>query len=112
MNKTRIYELQPHDSHKSYYKKAMVIVIDNDNEYTRLLKSYDTIVCSMDACGNITRYWNDYSATTGRHIASFCGMNKASFTALPVKALPAEYAAYETTYWYDHTNPYNGYIAR
>lgn len=104
-----VYELQPIDSHKSFYKKAVVIVMNDD---TRLLKSYDTIVCSMDSNGNITRYWNDYSATTGRHIAAFCGLNKAEYAALPVEPLPAEYAAFETRYWYDRTNPYNGYIMR
>lgn len=26
----------------------------------------------------------DWTATTGRHIAAFCGMNKAEFIRLPV----------------------------
>lgn len=30
------------------------------------------------------RLWGGWSATTGRHIAAFCGMNKKEFTNLPL----------------------------
>lgn len=66
MNNT--FDLLPCDSHKSFYGKAVVIIKDNDN---RFLKSYDTIVCHIDENNNFIKDWNDYSATTMRHINSF-----------------------------------------
>lgn len=48
----RKYELIPNDGRKSFYGKAVVIIGD------------------------------DGSATTGRHINAFCGLNKAAYIAL------------------------------
>lgn len=69
------FELIPTDSRKSFYKKAIVYIADDG---TQFLRSYDTIVASKKG-GKVYRHWNDWSATTGRHIASFCGMGKKQF---------------------------------
>lgn len=74
------YELKPNDSHKSFYGKAYVI--EQDGEKT--LYSYNTKIMSMNSAGEFTRFWGGWSATTGRHIKAFCGMNKAEYTALPI----------------------------
>lgn len=55
-----ITSLVPNDSHKSFYGKAKI-----------------------DADGNIIRLWNGWSATTGRHISAFCGLNKKEYLELP-----------------------------
>lgn len=74
-----IYELTPNDSHKSFYKKAMVHVDDNG---ARTLYSYNTPIIRIDENGVMTRLWYGYSATTGRHIRAFCGLNKREFESL------------------------------
>lgn len=62
-NLVDIYNLEPNDSHKSFYGKAKVKIYTN---------------------GNVIRLWDVWSATTGRHIASFCGLNKKEFLNLPL----------------------------
>lgn len=32
--------------------------------------------------GELVKLWDGWSATTGRHIAAFCGLNKAAYTSL------------------------------
>ena len=59
--------LTPIDSRKSFYGKA--IAIEHDNGIIEL-KSYDTIVAKI-VDGVFYRLWNDYSATTMRHINAF-----------------------------------------
>lgn len=76
----KIYDLKPTDSRKSFYGKARVIVEDNGTE---TLYSYETAVVKRTAAGELVRLWAGWSATTGRHIAAFCGLNKAEFMALP-----------------------------
>lgn len=62
------YELQPiFDSRKSFYGKAKV----EENRGARLLRSYDTDVCMIDADGVFHRLWSGYSATTMRHVNEF-----------------------------------------
>ena len=78
----RSYELTPATSQKSFYGKANVYIMQDG---TTFLRSYATIVAGIDKDGNIHRYWGGWSATTGKHIASFCGMNKKAFTALPLE---------------------------
>lgn len=68
MNVKHIFELPCHDSRKSFYGKAHIIEDSNGNAY---LKSYDTIVCYIDASGHLHRLWEGYSMTTQRHIDSF-----------------------------------------
>ena len=74
-----IRELIPTDSRKSFYGKAKVAVMDDKTE---ILFSYDTAVL-MKRDGQLFRLWDDFSATTGRHIASYCGLNKKGYMSLP-----------------------------
>ena len=76
----KMYELSPTDSRKSFYGKARVLVEDNGTE---TLYSYETAIIKRTAAGELVRLWAGWSATTGRHIAAFCGLNKAGFMALP-----------------------------
>jgi hypothetical protein len=62
------YELPCLDSRKSFYGKAQVI---EKEDGSKQLKSYSTIVCSIDASGAFHRHWIGESATTIRHINSF-----------------------------------------
>lgn len=65
----RTIMLNPTDSHKSFYKKASVIIRSNGD---KILRSYTTNVAKIDSNGNFHKLWNGYSATTMRHINSFC----------------------------------------
>ena len=73
------YELYPNDSHKSFYGKAKVRV---DTDGTETLLSYGTEIIRKYKDGGLYPLWNDWSATTGRHIKSFCGLNKAAYFKL------------------------------
>lgn len=85
-----MYELIPVDGRKSFYGKAKVY---RDSAGKETLYSYDTAIISRDASGKLTRLWGGWSATTGRHINAFCGLNKSAFFALPHESTPAEKAA-------------------
>lgn len=74
------YELTPTDSRKSFYGKARVI-IENGAE---TLYSYNTAIIRRLSDGSLIRLWDGWSATTGRHISAFCGLNKKGFNALPL----------------------------
>ena len=60
------------------YRKASVLTENN----SETLYSYDTPIVRRDADGNLVRLWDGWSATTGRHIKGFCGLNKKEFLAL------------------------------
>lgn len=76
----RIYELIPTNSQKSFHGKAIIII---DDEGTETLISYDTPIIERTADGKLNRLWfGDWTATTGRHIKSFCGLNKKQFMEL------------------------------
>lgn len=77
----KLYELVPTNGRKSFDGKAFVQMEDDGSE---ILLSYCTPIMKRDTTGKITRLWSGWSATTGRHIKSFCGLTKAEFTALPV----------------------------
>lgn len=83
-------ELQPIDGRKSFYGKAYIVTDAAGNE---TLISYNTAVIVKTAAGELERLWSGWSTTTGRHIAAFCGLNKAQFTALPCDSTPASAAA-------------------
>lgn len=84
-NTMTIRELLPNDSHKSFYGKARVIT-DWDAR-TEILVSYTTEVMKRDIdTGELTRLWDGWSATTGRHINAFCGINKKAWDAMDVEA--------------------------
>lgn len=79
----RCYNLIPNDSHKSFYGKAKVLV---DDDGTETLVSYWTPVLRKMPDGSLQRLWGGWSATTGRHIKAFAGINKAEYTRMQVSA--------------------------
>lgn len=72
--------LAPCDSRKSFYGKAYTLTDESGNE---TLYSYGTPIIRRGSDGSLTRLWWGWSATTGRHIAAFCGLNKKEYEALP-----------------------------
>ncbi len=76
------YELMPTDGRKSFYGKAIVEIDDNGTE---TLYSYGTPIISRDKDGRLERLYNSWTATTGRHIIAFCGMNKKQFMSMNIK---------------------------
>ena len=78
-NIARSYELTPADSHKSFWGKAHVFEMADG---TKVLRSYSTYVAIIDKDGNLFRSWWGWSATTGRHIKSFMGLNKKGYESL------------------------------
>lgn len=72
----KMYELIPNDGRKSFYHKAIVIIADDGTE---TLYSYGIPVISKSSKGKLTRLWDGWSATTGRHIRAFCGISKKEF---------------------------------
>ena len=75
----KTYELTPNNGRKSFYGKAIVQISDNGEE---VLLSYNTpIVKRVD--GKLIRLWSGWTATTGSHIKSFCGLDKKEFMNLP-----------------------------
>lgn len=61
--------LTPTDSRKSFYGKATVLLCSNGD---KILRSYCTNVAKISADGTFHKLWDGYSATTMRHINSFC----------------------------------------
>lgn len=79
------YELIPTDGRKSFYGKAVVIVEDNGTE---TLYSYGTPIIKRLVSGDLVKLWEGWTATTGRHIKAFCGLNKAGFLKLESLCIP------------------------
>lgn len=73
------YELRPVTRQKSFYGKAVVEVADDGSQ---TLLSYGTPILRINADGTKKRLWFGWTATTGKHIRSFCGLNKSGFEAL------------------------------
>lgn len=59
-----------------------------DENGTRWMYSYVTLVASMTNDGKVRRHWNGWTQTTNRHIMRFCGMYKRQFYALPFEDDP------------------------
>lgn len=79
------YDLVPiHGKQSSFYGKAKVFIDENNN---RVLYSYNTPIILKKNDGTLVRLWDGYSYTTGKHIKSFCGLNKEQFLDLEVKKL-------------------------
>lgn len=76
---TTRYELIPSDSRKSFYGKCFVEKDDDGNE---TLFSYNTKIMTKKSNGEYVKYYNDWTATTGRHIKAFCGLNKKQYEKL------------------------------
>lgn len=79
-NAVNAYEPHPADCRKSFYGKALIVEYANGDE---ALVSYDTVVMLRKANGEYINTWGGWSATTGRHIAAFSGLNKAAYDKLP-----------------------------
>lgn len=79
-NKETHHELFPADGRKSFYGKAYTVT---DADGCETLYSYNTPIILRKG-GRLVRLWGGWSMTTGRHIAAFCGLNKAGFFALPM----------------------------
>ena len=71
----------------------MIYTLPNSNNKERVFKdsngdefliSYDTIVLTKHG-GKLYRTWDDWSATTGRHIKEYCGLNKKQYLELEYK---------------------------
>lgn len=75
------YELMPTNGRKSFYGKAIIKQFADGSE---VLLSYTTDVMRKTADGVFIRLWDGWSATTGTHIKSYCGMSKKEFMALPM----------------------------
>lgn len=75
------YELTPTNGRKSFYGKAIVVVDEAGDE---TLYSYDTKIITRTKNGDFIRWYDGYTPTTGTHIKSFCGLDKANFTKLEV----------------------------
>lgn len=73
------YELKPTDGRKSFYGKAVVVVEDNGTE---TLYSYGTPIVKRLVSGELVKMWDGWTATTGRHIKAFCGLNKDAYMSL------------------------------
>lgn len=76
----KCYELIPTDGRKSFYRKALVEIAQDGTE---TLYSYNTPIIKRTPAGNLVKIWDGWTATTGRHIKAFCGLNKNQFAALP-----------------------------
>lgn len=77
-----IYELCPTDGRRSFYGKAKVF---RHTDGAATLRSYDTNVMRRDADGSLHRLWSGWSATTGRHVKAFCGLDKKAWDKMPVE---------------------------
>ena len=77
----KMYELIPTNERKSFYGKARVCREDNGTE---TLYSYNTAIIKRLPDGTLQRLYDGWTQTTGNHIKSFCGLNKAEFTAVPL----------------------------
>ena len=75
----KMYELTPTNGRKSFYGKAKVLIADDGTE---TLFSYDTPIIKRTPAGELVKLWDGWTATTGRHINAFCGLNKAAYMAL------------------------------
>ena len=74
-------ELTPTDGRKSFYGKA---VVETDEKGNQTLISYGTRIITRSKRGKLKKLWDGWSATTGRHIRAFCGLNKQEFVALEI----------------------------
>lgn len=81
--------LLPVDGGRSFHDKAIVRRYDDGTE---VLTSYGTDVITRKADGALARHWDDWSATTGRHLFAFCGIRKKDWDEMPVVDVGREYA--------------------
>ena len=68
-------------------KNAQTLYCDDGSE---VLQSYETQVLRRYSDGTLYRLLDDWSATTGKHIKAFCGLNKKQYLELPIGNKPDE----------------------
>lgn len=75
------FELKPlpEQNQKSFYGKAQVRINDDG---TQVLYSYGTEIMSKNPDGSLTKIYDDWTQTTGKHIKAFCGLNKKEWDLL------------------------------
>ena len=78
-----IVELVPTSGRKYFWGKAHVL---HSEDGSQTLLSYGTKILRINTNGSMERLWGGWTATTGRHIVSFCGLNKKEFLALDMAA--------------------------
>lgn len=75
------FELSPIDGRTSFYGKAYYTI---DPAGNKTLYSYNTAILTLYKDGTMKRLYSGYTATTGRHIKAFCGLDKKTFLAMEV----------------------------
>lgn len=90
-NHTTFRELVPTDSHKSFYGKALVCTHEDGTE---TLYSYGTPIIDRTPEGQLVPLYNDWTATTGRHVKAFCGLSKAEYFKLAGWEKPSNWTDY------------------
>lgn len=75
----KIYDLIPVDGRKSFNGKAQVHIDDNGEE---TLYSYNIPILKRLVDGTLIKLYDGWTATTGRHIKAFCGLDKKAYMAL------------------------------
>lgn len=77
----QIFDLKPlpEQNRKSFYGKAEVRI---DDDGTQVLYSYGTEIMRKNPDGSLTKIYDHWTQTTGRHIKAFCGLNKKEWDSL------------------------------
>ena len=75
----KVYQLKDESGNYFAGGSPFVVVDGNGNE---VLFSYFTEIMARKADGRMTRAWDDWTWTTGRHIKAFCGLCKKDFLEL------------------------------
>lgn len=92
---------------KAFYRKAALI----KKEGRVFLQSYDTIVACIDK-GKLFKLWDGYSATTARHIYTFCysfgvkPVSKKEWENMPLSRVKKPYRE-DLNYKANYFNPYS-----
>ena len=82
MANVKVYNLTPATRQKDFYGKA---IVKEYSDGTKVLQSYHTDVLRLNPDGTLTRLRDGWSATTGKHIIAFAGLNKKEFLQLKTK---------------------------
>ena len=90
--KLKTYEPTP--DRKGWYGKCLVYE-NEDGE--KALRSYSTLVMTKDSDGTLHRHWDDWSATTARHIWAAFRVDTKTYRKMEVERLPRKWRYLEST---------------
>ena len=90
--KYEIYE--PPCDRKSWYGKCAIYEMENGE---KALRSYDTLVMTQDADGNLHRHWDGWSLTSSRHIWRGFHVDTPTFRKMEVERLPRKWRSLQET---------------